>query len=100
MNSKIDRVAREIEKTRAKITEAQERLKELERQKTDMENTEVVNLFRSVDIAPGELAAILQAYKENGSATSVASAAPSPDYRQASGYSNTNFERQEDNIDE
>ena len=36
--SKIDRIDREIEKTRGKITEYQNRLKELEAQRTEQEN--------------------------------------------------------------
>lgn len=97
MNPKIDKVAREIEKTRAKITEAQERLKELERQKTDMENTEIVNLFRSINVAPGELADFIRAYKENGSEEPAASLS---DYRQTGGYSRPSPDEQEDNSDE
>lgn len=42
--SKIDRIDREIEKTRGKITEYQNRLKELEAQRTEQENFEIVNL--------------------------------------------------------
>ena len=44
--SKIDRIDREIEKTRGKITEYQNRLKELEAQRTEQENFEIVNLVR------------------------------------------------------
>ena len=46
--SKIDRIDREIEKTRGKITEYQNRLKELEAQRTEQENFEIVNLVRSM----------------------------------------------------
>ena len=85
MNSKIDKLAREIEKTRAKITEGQERLRELERQKTELENTEIVTLFRAADIAPGEIAAILRAYKETG-AVPVSAAPPATEYPRANAY--------------
>ena len=46
--SKIDRIDREIEKTRGKITEFQNKLKELEAQRTEQENFEIVNLVRSM----------------------------------------------------
>ena len=64
MNPKIEKVTREIEKTRARIADDQARLKELERQKTDFENTEIVVLFRSVDVEPAELAAFIEKYKK------------------------------------
>ena len=39
MNAKIERVIKEIDKTKEKLTEFQGRLRELERQKTELENT-------------------------------------------------------------
>jgi len=99
MNSKIDKVAREIEKTRAKIMDDQAKLKELERQKTDLENTEIVTLFRSADITPGELAAVIRAYKENGKGAPSSAPAPAPEYPRSRGY-NSEPEEQEDNTDE
>lgn len=53
--SKIDRIDREIEKTRGKITEYQNRLKELEAQRTERENFEIVNLVRSMCMSRDEL---------------------------------------------
>lgn len=53
--SKIDRIDREIEKTRGKITEYQNRLKELEAQRTEQENFEIVNLVRSMCMSRDEL---------------------------------------------
>ena len=52
--SKIDRIDREIEKTRGKITEYQNRLKELEAQRTEQENFEIVNLVRSMCMSRDE----------------------------------------------
>jgi len=52
---KIDRIDREIEKTRGKITEYQNRLKELEAQRTEQENFEIVNLVRSMCMSRDEL---------------------------------------------
>ena len=44
--NKIDRINREIEKTREKITEYQNKLKGLEAQKTEAENLQIVQLVR------------------------------------------------------
>ena len=46
--NKIERIDREIEKTREKITELQNRLKELNAQKTEAENLQIVQLVRSM----------------------------------------------------
>ena len=57
--SKIDRIDREIQKTREKITEYQNKLKGLEAQKTEAENLQIVQLVRSMRVTPQELNAIL-----------------------------------------
>ena len=46
-NNKIDRINKEIAKTREKITEYQNKLKGLEAQKTEAENLEIVQLVRA-----------------------------------------------------
>lgn len=58
-NKKIDRIDREIQKTREKITEYQNRLKGLEAQKTEAENLQIVQLVRSMRLTPTELTAML-----------------------------------------
>ena len=57
--NKIDRIDREIEKTREKITEYQNKLKGLEAQKTEAENLQIVQLVRSMRITPQELNELL-----------------------------------------
>ena len=64
MNPRLQKTITEIEKTKVKIAELQTRLRELEVQRTDLENTEIISLFRSVDVAPHELASFIKAYKE------------------------------------
>lgn len=77
MNSRIDKIARDIEKTRTRIADDQARLKELERQKVDMENAEIVTLFRAVNVPPKDVAALIKAYRDGGeSALPPVSAAP------------------------
>ena len=41
-NNKLDRINAEIEKTRERITEQQNRLKDLLAQKTELENLQIV----------------------------------------------------------
>ncbi len=57
--NKIERIDREIQKTREKITELQNKLKELNAQKTEAENLEIVQLVRSMRMTPQELNAML-----------------------------------------
>ncbi|MEG1242744.1 MAG: DUF4315 family protein, partial [Oscillospiraceae bacterium] len=47
-NNKIDRIEKEMQKVREKITEYQNRLKGLEAQKTEAENLQIVSLVRSM----------------------------------------------------
>lgn len=63
MNSKIDKIARDIKKTRARIANDQARLKELERQKVDLENTEIITLFRTVNVPPKDVAEMIKTMK-------------------------------------
>ena len=58
-NNKIDRINKEIAKTREKITEYQNKLKGLEAQKTEAENLEIVQLVRAMRLTPQELNATL-----------------------------------------
>ena len=71
MNQKIAKINAEIDKTKAKIFEFQSRLRDLERQKTEIENTEIVELVRGVDATPQELAAFIRAFRENGGTPSL-----------------------------
>ena len=87
-NSKIDRINKEIAKTREKITEYQNKLKGLEAQKTEAENLEIVQLVRSMRLSPQELTALL---KDGG--IPGMSAAPASDEA-------ADYDEQEDNADE
>ena len=57
--SKIERIEKEIQKTREKITEYQNRLRGLEAQKSEAENLQIVQLVRSMRLTPQELTAML-----------------------------------------
>lgn len=65
---KINRIETEIEKTKTKISDLQGRLKDLERQKTETENTEIVAAVRSADVSTQELINFIQAFKTQGAA--------------------------------
>ena len=82
-NNKIDRIEKEMQKTREKITEYQNRLKELAMQKTEAENLQIVQLVRSMRLTPQELTAML-------SGNGIPGIAPIP----------ADYEEQEDNADE
>ena len=86
--SKIERIDREIQKTREKITEYQNKLKGLEAQKTEAENLEIVQLVRAMRLTPQELNAML-----SGGGIPGMSAAPASDEA-------ADYEEQEDNADE
>ena len=60
MNPKIEKLAKDIEKTKAKIAEQQARLRDLEKQKTELENTDFVAVARSYHLPPQELAEFLK----------------------------------------
>ena len=53
--NKIERIDQEIAKTREKIAEQQEKLKDLEAQKTEAENLEIVQMVRALRMTPAQL---------------------------------------------
>ena len=85
--SKIERIDKEIQKTREKITEYQNRLRGLEAQKTEAENLQIVQLVRSMRLTPQELTAMLA-----GGGIPGMNAAPATEA--------ADYEEQEDNADE
>ena len=85
-NNKIDRINKEIAKTREKITEYQNKLKGLEAQKTEAENLQIVQLVRSMRLTPQELTAMLSGGTIPGMTAALAEEA--------------DYEEQEENADE
>ena len=83
---KLDKIEKEMQRTRDKISDLQNRLKELGAQKTEQENLQIVSLVRSLDISPADLKAFLQAAAEQ----------PTPAPVMATGYTT----QQEDSEDE
>lgn len=58
MNPKIEKLEKEIEKTKTKIAEMQAKLHKLEEQKTELENTDYVAVARSFKLTPQQLSII------------------------------------------
>ena len=69
MNPKIEKLEKEIEKTKTKIAEMQAKLHKLEEQKTELENTDYVSIARSYNMTPAELAEFLKAMRGGPSNT-------------------------------
>ena len=57
--NKIERIDQEIATTREKIADQQEKLKDLEAQKTEAENLEIVQMVRALRMTPAQLSAML-----------------------------------------
>ena len=60
---KIPKIDKEIAKTKAQIAGAQKKLKELEQQKTQEENLQIVQAVRAIKMTPDELRRFLQKQK-------------------------------------
>ena len=60
MNPKIKKIDAEYEKNAAKITKLQERQKELEAERLELENTDIIGIVRSMGLTLDQLAALIQ----------------------------------------
>ena len=59
MNPKIKKINTEYEKNAAKITELQARQEELAKQRTELENADIIGLVRSMGLDPDQLATLI-----------------------------------------
>jgi len=71
--SRTAKVQAEIEKAKAKLTEQQAKIRELEGKKTNIENTEIVDIVRGLSIPLDELAALLQSIRGGAAPAPVTS---------------------------
>lgn len=76
MNPKLKKMTDEMEKTKAKISELQSRYKDLERQKTELENANIIAMVRGIDVPPDEFAEFVRLFKEQQKTAAV----PDMDY--------------------
>ena len=60
MNPKIKKINREYKKNEEKIVELQTRQAELEKQRTELENLDIIGLVRGVGLSPDQLAALIR----------------------------------------
>ena len=58
----VEKIRKDIEKTKEKISAQQKRLRELEAQLTEEENLEIVRMVKAVRMGNKELTAFLKAY--------------------------------------
>ena len=63
-NAKIKKVITAIEKVQEQIAECQSKLRHLEKQKTQLENEEIIAMFRREKLNEDEFAALLQAGRQ------------------------------------
>ena len=59
MANKLDRIEKDIEKTKAKIAELQKQLRELEAAKTEQENLQIIQLVRGLNMKPEQSKLVL-----------------------------------------
>lgn len=62
---KTSKIISDIEKTKNKIGELQAKLRDLERLRTETENTAIIELVRAIDATPEEIAVMLRAMRES-----------------------------------
>ena len=55
MNPKIKKIDKEYEKNAEKITELQARQRELEKQRMELENLDIIGLVRGMGLTPDQL---------------------------------------------
>ena len=56
--NKLDRIEKDIEKTKDKIAALQKQLRELEAAKTEQENLQIIQLVRGLHMTPQEFTAL------------------------------------------
>ena len=64
--TKSAKIEAEIEKVKGKIAEQQARLKELEQRRTEVENSEIVDIVRGMSISLTELPLLFEKLKDGG----------------------------------
>lgn len=64
MNAKIRKVVKDIEFTEQKIIEFQGKLKELNLEKMELENVEIIGMFRGAKISTYDIAEVMAKFRE------------------------------------
>jgi len=71
MNPKLKKINTEYDKNADKIRELQARQKELQAQRTELENLDIIGLVRELGISPDELATLIRKSKNNNGPVAV-----------------------------
>jgi predicted nucleic acid-binding Zn-ribbon protein len=79
LNPKLQKVNDEIDKLKRKIADYQNRLRNLERQKTELENADIVAMVRGIDIPPSELREFARTFMEQRQTCAVPDLPAPPD---------------------
>ena len=64
MNAKIRKVIREIDLTEQKIIEFQEKLRQLNAEKIELENLEIIAMFRGYKVSTHDIENVMNSFKE------------------------------------
>lgn len=64
MNVKIKKVIREIDNAEQKIAEWQEKLKQLNQEKVDLENLEIVGMIRGMKVTTFDIETVMKEFTE------------------------------------
>ena len=64
MNAKLRKVIREIDLTEQKISEFQEKLKQLNNEKIELENLEIIAMFRGYKVSTYDIENVMNSFKE------------------------------------
>lgn len=76
--SKSAKIQTEIDKVKEKISEQQTRLKDLERNKTEAENSEIVDIVRGMSVPLEELPLLLQKLRAGEGLGQIVPKSPDP----------------------
>ena len=82
--TKSMKIQAEIDKVKAKIAEQQARLKELEKNKLEAENSEIVDIVRGMSIPLTELPLLFEKLKSGGALGQSVPKIPGPERRSSS----------------
>ena len=93
------KVQGEIDKAKAKLAEQQAKIRDLEQKRTEIENTEIVDIVRGMSIPLEDLAMLLQSIKNSG-AIPVPAPTSTPNAPKSEGEINEDSDNNEEDSDE
>lgn len=64
MNAKIKKIIKEIDLTQRKINEFQDKLKQLNQEKIELENLEIIAMFRAYKVSSNNIENVMNSFRE------------------------------------